>query len=285
MVRRSWYFAQDVRVFSADFFYQHRKCCKATLSSSTGPQNMPLSLLIPTASVSEQFRSEVLCKFRDNKVGRICQTDPTITQVESRLFDKLRKKNDKEVEVKKAVRTDMRHLTQLYVGFNEKVTNAKPEDMFVRSNLRMLEAAIEKCTESVDTGEKSGLKIALYYLLKKAAKILKASYLMDDEDDKAAEIDKFVHVLALNENILFGSAVYALNQRRQTRLRRPAQLPADDDVKRLRPFTVSSIQSLVNDPFLHWTSTSSEYTRIRNLAVSRLTLFNARRGGEPARLL
>jgi len=185
--------------------------------------------------------------------------------------------------VKEAVRTDMRRLAQLYVGFNEKVTNAKPEDMFVRSNFRMLEAAIEKCTESVDTGEKSGLKIALYYLLKKAAKNLKASYLMDDEDDKAAEIDKFVHVLALNENILFGSAVYALNQRRQTQLRRPAQLPADDDLKRLRQFTVSSIQSLVNDPFLHWTST--EYTRIRDLAVSRLTLFNARRGGELARLL
>ena len=35
-------------------------------------------------------------------------------QVGRRLFDKLRKKNDKQVEVKKSVRTDMRRLAQLY---------------------------------------------------------------------------------------------------------------------------------------------------------------------------
>ena len=34
-------------------------------------------------------------------------------QVGNRLFDKLRKKNDKQVEVKKSVRTDKRRLAQL----------------------------------------------------------------------------------------------------------------------------------------------------------------------------
>jgi len=269
--------------FSAAFYYQHRKRCQA--KPSLPAQNVPVTLLMPaTTDVSEHFRTEVLSKFRDDDIGQICQTDPTIITVGSRLYDKLKKRNDKKVEVKKSVRTDMRRLAQLYVAFREKHAAAKPEDMLVRSNFRLLDQAIESCTDVNDEGEeKAGLKVALFYLLKKTAKILKATYLMNDDDDKAAEIDKFVHVLALNENVLFGSAVYALNQRRQTRLRRPAQLPTDNDVQQLRQFTVTRLQSIVGDPYLLWTS--NEYTKARDLAVSRLTLFNARRGGEPARLL
>ena len=228
--------------FSAAFYYQHRKRCQA--KPSLPAQNVPVTLLMPaTTDVSEHFRTEVLSKFRDDDIGQICQTDPTIITVGSRLYDKLKKRNDKKVEVKKSVRTDMRRLAQLYVAFREKHAAAKPEDMLVRSNFRLLDQAIESCTDVNDEGEeKAGLKVALFYLLKKTAKILKATYLMNDDDDKAAEIDKFVHVLALNENVLFGSAVYALNQRRQTRLRRPAQLPTDNDVQQLRQFTVKSSQ-------------------------------------------
>jgi len=40
---------------------------------------------------------------------------------------------------------------------------------------------------------------------------------------------------------------------------------------------------MVDDQFLLWTS--SEFIELRSLLVSRLTLFNSRRGGEPARLL
>jgi len=82
---------------------------------------MPVSLLVPTTSVSEQFRSDVISKFWDDEDGRICLTDPTIIQVGSRLFDKLRKKNDNQVEVKKSVRTDMWCLAQLYVGFTDSI--------------------------------------------------------------------------------------------------------------------------------------------------------------------
>jgi len=42
------------------------------------------------------------------------------------------------------------------------------------------------------------LKISLYYLIKKFAKIQKAVSVMNDGDYKAEEIDKFLHVLSLN---------------------------------------------------------------------------------------
>ena len=48
-------------------------------------------------------------------------------------------------------------------------------------------------------------------------------------------------VLALNEKVLLGTALNPC-------LRRPAQLPADHDVKHQHQFTVSSIQSLASDP-------------------------------------
>jgi hypothetical protein len=42
------------------------------------------------------------------------------------------------------------------------------------------------------------------------------------------------------------------------------------------------MHSLATDEYLRWTAT--EYSELRNLTVTRLTLFNARRGGEPARM-
>ena len=51
----------------------------------------------------------------------------------------------------------------------------------------------------------------------------------------------------------------------------------------MRDFTLKKIQELTDDTYLFVANT--EYSLLRDLVVSRLTLFNARRGGEPSRLL
>lgn len=73
------------------------------------------------------------------------------------------------------------------------------------------------------------MKIAYYYLQKKMAKIVKVTYLEKNEDHKAAEVVKFTDVLALNHNIIFGDALYKINKTRQTKLRRPENLPREED--------------------------------------------------------
>ena len=77
------------------------------------------------------------------------------------------------------------------------------------------------------------------------------SYRVEHKDAEAAEVEKFVEMLKLNNNIIFGNATYQINITRQTRLR-----------------SISSVN----------------FTLLRDELVSRLTMFIFRRGGEPARL-
>ena len=129
---------------------------------------------------------------------------------------------------------------------------------------------------------KPGLKRAYYDLLLKFAKFIRASYLVKNRDDDAAEIDKFVEVLKLNKYLVYGDAMYVLNRNRLTKLRRPEALPSEEDVGKVKEYTVNRIKELVEDPYRAWDCHS--FGELRDLTASRLTLFNARRGGEPARL-
>ena len=71
--------------------------------------------------------------------------------------------------------------------------------------------------------------------------------------------------------------------RDRIKLRRPQELPADEDVKKLKDCTVRRINELLCDSYQTWDTHS--FVEIRDLTVCRLTVFNARRGGEPARLV
>jgi len=59
-------------------------------------------------------------------------------------------------------------------------------------------------------------------------------------------------------------------------------MPLESDIEKVKDYTVSRTKALVDDEYLHWTK--HEHTELHDLAASRLTLFNAQHGGEPARL-
>ena len=65
------------------------------------------------------------------------------------------------------------------------------------------------------------LDLNLLRLLKTMANIVKGTFIVNHEDDRATEIDKFVVVLELNHASLFGDATYKINLSRQTKMRRP----------------------------------------------------------------
>lgn len=83
-------------------------------------------------------------------------------------------------------------------------------------------------------------------------------------------------MLNLSESYLFGDATYHVNQRRESKLRRPVEMPDERDLKKLRHFTLERIEQLVEDNFefcdIH------KYTELRDLLVCRLTLYNMHRG-------
>ena len=68
---------------------------------------------------------------------------------------------------------------------------------------------------------------------------------------------------------------------RQLSQMKPVALPLEEDLFILRQYSITQIEQF-NDPYLHWSSTS--YVQLRNLILTRLLLFNARRGEEPSRM-
>lgn len=96
------------------------------------------------------------------------------------------------------------------------------------------------------------------------------------------EMKHFQIILKHNEDSLFGDAKCHLHLARQDRLRLPSRLPAEEAVKSLKDYTVGKLKELcsIDTELL----TKSQFVELRSLTCSRLTLFNARSGGEPARM-
>ena len=274
--------------FSRKCYYKHKRNCQVDRSKPVR-QSIPAVMYLTPPDVAEDFRNEILSRFLKDEVGQLCCTEPSLLSFGQKLYHKLKAKQDKKTEVKRSVMNDMRRLASLFIRFKEEVKRVTPDasvevkDMLCRDNFCSLETAVIHVTTTRDGTEiKSGLKIGLYYLLKKLAKVIKINYLVKKQDGLAEEIDKFTDVLSMNYNFLFGDAIYQINKSRETKLRRPTEMPSGADVAKVREHTVSSMREMLSDPYLHWTS--HEYVKLRDLVDSRITLFNARRGGEPARL-
>ena len=161
----------------------------------------------------------------------------------------MKRKCDKTSEVLKSVKNDMRRLAHLYSIFNStegvltKYNNAM--DMFNRVNFEYLRTAIDTYTTSEEY-LKSGLKIVLSFLIKKSAKIMKGTVLTQNNSnltfeqnnkevlDKVQEIDIFISVFDTWKGFVFGDAGYDINKKRQQKLRKPASLPEEGDIKTLQ---------------------------------------------------
>lgn len=165
-----------------------------------------------------------LQKLQDDDIGHLCRTDPVILTVGKRDWDKLKRKAEKKSAVRRSVMTDMSRLSSLYFvfrkqGLSENSSSIHVEgtaaDMLKRKYFSILESAIQAYIARDKDVIKPGLKLSLDYLPKTACKIMKATYLMDE---KAAELDRFLTVLEINHNYLFGDATYAINKGRQTKL-------------------------------------------------------------------
>ena len=80
---------------------------------------------------------------------------------------------------------------------------------------------------------------------------------------------------------MFSDARNKLDQNKQEKNRKPSQLPLEEDLKKICEFTLKSIKNYTSLDYLD----TNEYVALRNSVCCRLTLLNARRGGEAARLL
>ena len=266
--------------YSRRLFYRHKERCTGDHTS------MQEALDIQTfqSEVDQMFKTEIISKFQNDDVGTICKTDTTIIIIGERIFQKNKKKVDRLMETRKNTMNDMRLLAKVYLAMksNENSDLSGFKDLFVRKNFQILETAVETVTSKSPGSEniddvKHGVKHKLYYLLRTSAQILKAN----DEDDQAREVDNFVDLLLLNQNIMFGDATYKINKNRQEKLRMPEQQAEETWVNKLRNYTIQTISACSS---VFEIIDKHTFVKLRDALCSRITLFNARRGGEPSRL-
>ncbi|XP_077976766.1 uncharacterized protein LOC144432471 [Styela clava] len=263
------------------YFFSHSKNC-GKKNGIQGTKRLAATL-INNDTDGLEF-TDLLSRFSGDRIGKFCEENDVIKLIGRSQFNKHKRKKDKLAESRKAVMCKMRTLANLYFHFIS-YTNDKTlpiEEMFRRQNFPALEEAIQSMTTHEDGTLKAGLKVSVGNLLKLSAKVVKGSYLIGDDDSSADLIDKFVDVLELKWISIFGDAEYLLLQNRNHKQRDPGKLPDEDAVKKIRNYTVDKLQQIVNNQYDFFCPET--FVFIRDLTVSRLTLFNARRGGEPCRL-
>ena len=249
---------------------------------------------------SEGFK-ELLNTLHLDKIGNYLKTDEIILMFGSRSFSALKRKKDKKTEAKRSVRARMRLTARVYLAFqdeysrqseivvSDKLSNAG--DMYRRETITVLGRAIDRLSEKSNdddketaelsiTGQKSGLKISILNLLKLTAKFLIGHFLIKNQDERSKAVVDFIQVLKLFENELFGDAYYELNFRKNVKDRKPINLPKNSDVQLL----IEECNSIMSSIDVYDFSADC-YVNIRSATATALIIFNARRGGEPVRLV
>ena len=83
----------------------------------------------------------------------------------------------------------------------------------------------------------------------------------------------------MNYSYIFGDTHYAAGKVRQEKLRRPQEMPLEDDVKALKIYTTIQLELLVKQIDAYTCVSSHLFKKLRDLIVCRLTLFNGLKGG------
>ena len=231
------------------------------------------------------FKKYVLESLREDSIGTICRSDEGILTFGFESFLAKADNKEKLPDACKKVRADMRQLANLYTTF---ITRNPPElrynhsvDMLHPNNFNTLKEAINKnCTNSSEM--KPGLKLSFYYLLLSWGRQFEGIMIEKQLDQEAESLRKFLVLIQRSEKTFFRGARSKLLVNKQRTLRKPEELPLESDLLQIRQFVVNTINE-ISSPlnFVDF----EKYVTLRNAVCCRLTLFNARRGGEPARLL
>ena len=228
---------------------------------------------------SDEFKKLLNAMIIDN-VSTMAKTDPIILEFGSRFFNWHSSKTEKLPTVMKRVRITIRLLSRLYIEFKKHLPNSiDASEMFKVQNLKSLICAIEALT---DSGEemKSGLKVQIENLIKDVTKVIQAHFIITGNNVGANDISEFLKVFPVIAREVFHGAHYRIHQKRNKSTRKPANLPDTDVINQLN----NHLKEITSGGYIKLSLPSMVFTEVRDAACARLTVFNGRRGGEPARL-
>ena len=154
------------------------------------------------------------------------------------------------------------------------------EEMLSCVHLPILRQAIDELASEKDDQDKYGQKLGMNNILTRTIKSMKGMYAEAMEGEKAAELDRFHDAYRFRAHELFASARYRAVTQSMNKTRRPASLPEDDHLQKLKSFIAAEIARITTGRRVK----VEEYVLLRSLVVCRLMLFNERRGEDPARI-
>lgn len=163
-------------------------------------------------------------------------------------------------------------------------------DMFRRETITLFGKAVNVlCEKEHDdetdnatiTGQKSSLKVNILYLVKSNAQLLMGFFLMNNQDKQNNQVDEFLQILKLLENEFFGDAYYGVNYRNNVNQKKPNLF---QQMKMCNYLLISECEEVMKTADV-MDINSSNFVSARAATATYLIIFNARRGGEPMRLL
>ena len=118
--------------------------------------------------------------------------------------------------------------------------------------------------------------------LSRSSKALRYCLLIERLSEQAEEVKVFLDLFLEQKRGDFDDAYCSLKKSPLLRTRKPARSPEEEDIKKLRDYCVKGIatNSRKSNPAK---ISGIDYVRLRHLILTRLTIFNAWRGGEPVR--
>ncbi|GFS19075.1 histone-lysine N-methyltransferase SETD8-A, partial [Elysia marginata] len=263
--------------YDAKSIFKHKRTCERNVSALSNTAKLyELSDSAEAAGVDSDFKDNILDRFRKDEVGKICRTDLVTILFGKKQWAKSIKKE------RNITMSEMRLYASLILAFRLETGDEEASGQEIL-NYRRFEA-LEKAIKSISTKEtgedKVGLKVRIGFVLKRAAKIMRGYFVMKADAQKEADMTRFLDVIELQWHYIFLPAQIECEQRR-TGLRKPSAMPDEEDISVFRDFIKHEMVKLT-EQYEMWDKHT--FVRARNLVVARLTMFNARRGGEPARL-
>ncbi|GFO41297.1 hypothetical protein PoB_006780200 [Plakobranchus ocellatus] len=116
-----------------------------------------------------------------------------------------------------------------------------------RDHFQILEQSVESMSTTEGGSLKGGIKLKIGYLLKKLIKVCKGYCIQIKDMSMAEEADRFASLLDLNWDFIFYSAQLRCEQR--SSLRKPKELPKEQDLAKLRNSVLFEMKKLGEDTY------------------------------------
>ncbi|RXG62301.1 hypothetical protein Avbf_10768 [Armadillidium vulgare] len=278
--------------YVSKYFTLHIKKCEEKYNCSSHADPIKFSSKTGHVLLEEDFSnvpfnssyvSQVLERFKDDDIGNMCRTNKLLIYIGYYLFlskaEEKAEEREKSQTDKKYIMGKMRLLCRLYVQFKSEIQkDVSLQEMFNRSYMPEFKRAVLKTVEKAKTS-----RHILGFLILKTISILESRLSVLKREDEGKEMVEFRK--SLNNSIiwipLFGKQRTYRASRSQFQIKKPTNLPREEDMRKVRSFLLNGIEKFSSqDEF-----DPRNFKILRRLLVTRITFLNARRGGEPCRLL